>query len=183
MHQPLWFSCVKKAHSIGIFPNVDTFVNVTHRLISSQVCNFARAKKNDIARIRIRLRCDLFLYSLPTTLRQLSAIVFSPCKVLGFGGVHQLPYIGCRERQTATAEFRGVERLEEIVVEMWMTLWKDERLMSLALLVNIAEIRLAVESIVTLACKDKPTAVAAPRMVGVGAVAIDNRQGIDSHCP
>ena len=44
--------------------------------------------------------------------------------------------------------------------------------MCLALTVDIAEIGLAIKSVVALAGKDKPSAVAAPRVIGVRQVAV-----------
>ena len=67
----------------------------------------------------------------------------------------------------AAAQLRYVETLQAIIVEGWFLLWKNERLVSLALAVYIAEVRLAVKAIITFAGKDKPSAGMRPTVIGV----------------
>jgi hypothetical protein len=64
-------------------------------------------------------------------------------------------------------QLRDVETLQAIVVEGWFPLRQDERLVSLAMLIKIAEVRLAVESVIALACKDKPSAGMRPAVIGI----------------
>ena len=80
----------------------------------------------------------------------------------GLCGVHQFPHVVGSEGETATPEFGSVKRLKEIVVEVRVLLGKDKGLLGFAFAVNITEIGLAVKTIVALACKNKPTTVAAP---------------------
>ena len=99
----------------------------------------------------------------------------------GLCGVHQFPHIVGSEGETATPEFGSVKRLKEIVVEVRVLLGKDKGLVGFAFAVNITEIGFAVEPVVALACKNEPSAVAAPRVVSVGAVAVYYRQRVNGH--
>ena len=80
----------------------------------------------------------------------------------GLCGVHQFPHVVGSEGETATPEFGSVKRLKEIVVEVRVLLGKDKGLVGFSFGVDIAEIGFAVEPVVALACKNKPTTVAAP---------------------
>ena len=99
----------------------------------------------------------------------------------GLCGVHQFPHVVGSEGETATPEFGSVKRLKEIVVEVRVLLGKDKGLVGFSFGVDIAEIGFAVKTIVALACKNKPTTVAAPRVVSVGAVAVYYRQRVNGH--
>ena len=99
----------------------------------------------------------------------------------GLCGVHQFPHIVGSEGETATPELGSVKRLKEIVVEVRVLLGKDNGLVGFSFGVDIAEIGIAVKTIVALACKNEPSAVAAPRLVSVGAVAVYYRQRINGH--
>lgn len=70
---------------------------------------------------------------------------------------HILDVDGIEWNGTA-AQLWYVETLQAIIIEGWFPLWKNKRLVSLALAVYIAEVRLAVKSVVTFAGKDKPSA-------------------------
>ena len=60
------------------------------------------------------------------------------------------------ERYRTSAQFRDVETLQAVVVEGWFLLWEYKGLVSLALLVDIAEVRFAVDAIIPFADEDKP---------------------------
>ena len=64
-----------------------------------------------------------------------------------------------------------------------MLLRQTEGFMGLAILIHIAEIRLAIKTVVALRGKDKPSAVTAPRVVGVALVAVYYLQGIYATSP
>ena len=81
--------------------------------------------------------------------------------------LHHILYIDGIEWNGAAAQLRYVETLQAIIVEGWFLLRKNERLVSLALAVYIAEVGLAVKSVVTLAGKDKPSAGMRPAVVGI----------------
>jgi hypothetical protein len=66
------------------------------------------------------------------------------------------------ERHFALTQLWGIEGFQVIVVECRMLLRQTERLVCLPLLINIAEIGFAIQSVIALGGKDKPTAVAAP---------------------
>ena len=80
----------------------------------------------------------------------------------GLCGVHQFPHVVGSEGETTTPEFGSVKRLKEIVVEVRVLLGEDKGLVGFSFGVDIAEIGFAVKTIVALACKNKPTTVAAP---------------------
>lgn len=81
--------------------------------------------------------------------------------------LHYILYIDGIEWNGAAAQLRYVETLQAIIVEGWFPLWKNEWLVSLALAVYIAEVRLAVKSVVTFAGKDKPSAGMRPTVIGI----------------
>ena len=81
--------------------------------------------------------------------------------------LHHILYIDGIEWNGASAQLRYVETLQTIIVEGWFLLWKNERLVSLALAVYVAEVRLAVKSVVTFAGKDKPSAGMRPTVIGI----------------
>ena len=92
--------------------------------------------------------------------------------------LHHILYIDGIEWNRAAAQLRYVETLQAIIVEGWFPLWKNERLVSLALAVYIAEVRLAVESIVALAGKDKPSAGMRPAVIGIALLAVYNAEAV-----
>ena len=71
---------------------------------------------------------------------------------------HHILNVDGIEWNGTTTQLWDVETLQAIVVEGWLLLRQDERLVSLAMLIKIAEVRLAVESVIAFACKDKPSA-------------------------
>ena len=81
--------------------------------------------------------------------------------------LHYILYIDGIEWNGAAAQLRYVETLQAIIVEGWFPLWKNKRLVSLALTVYIAEVRLAVKSIIALAGKYKPSAGMRPAVIGI----------------
>lgn len=81
--------------------------------------------------------------------------------------LHHILYIDGIEWNGAAAQLRYVETLQAIIVEGWFLLRQYERLVSLALAVYIAEVRLAVKSVVTFAGKDKPSAGMRPTVIGI----------------
>ena len=95
---------------------------------------------------------------------------------------HRLGHVINIERNFPLAQLWGVEGLQVVVVERGMLLGQTERLMRLAILVNIAEIRFAIEAIVTLRGEDKPTAIAAPGVISVTLCTIDNGESVDGAC-
>ena len=72
--------------------------------------------------------------------------------------LHYILDVNGIEWNGTAAQLRYVETLQAIIVEGWFLLRQYERLVSLALAVYIAEVRLAVKSVVTFAGKDKPSA-------------------------
>ena len=80
---------------------------------------------------------------------------------------HGFLYVVRIEGEALTDQFGGVERLEEGVVERGRLLRQAEGLVGAAFAVDIAEVGLAVESVVALRGEDKPAAVGRPRVVGV----------------
>ena len=92
--------------------------------------------------------------------------------------LHHILYIDGIEWNGAAAQLRYVETLQAIIIEGWFPLWKNERLVSLALAVYIAEVRLAVESIVALAGKDKPSAGMRPAVIGIALLAVYHAEAI-----
>ena len=81
--------------------------------------------------------------------------------------LHHILYIDSIEWNGAAAQLRYVETLQAIIVEGRLLLRQYERLMSLALTVYIAEVRLAVKSVIALAGKDKPSAGMRPTVIGI----------------
>ena len=67
--------------------------------------------------------------------------------------LHYILDVNGIEWNGAAAQLWYVETLQAIIIEGWFLLWKNERLVSLALAVYIAEVRLAVKSVVTFAAK------------------------------
>ena len=92
--------------------------------------------------------------------------------------LHHILYIDGIEWNGAAAQLRYVETLQAIIVEGWFPLWKNKRLVSLALAVYIAEVRLAVKSIVTFAGKDKPSAGMRPTVIGVALLAVHDAEAV-----
>ena len=72
---------------------------------------------------------------------------------------HRLRHILDIEGNLSLAQFRGVEGFQVIVVESGMLLGQTERFVSLTVLIDIAEIGFAVETVVALRGEDKPAAV------------------------
>ena len=81
--------------------------------------------------------------------------------------LHHILYIDGIEWNGTMAQLRYVETLQAIIVEGWFLLRQYERLVSLALAVYVAEVRLAVKTIIALAGKDKPSAGMRPAVVGI----------------
>ena len=81
--------------------------------------------------------------------------------------LHHILDVDGIEWNGAAAQLRYVETLQAIIVEGWFLLRQYERLVSLALAVYVAEVRLAVKSVVTFAGKDKPSAGMRPAVVGI----------------
>ena len=77
------------------------------------------------------------------------------------------------KRHGSTAQLWNVEAFQAVVVEAWLLLWQEEWAMSLALAVDVAEVRPTVEPVVALAEEDKPTTVVRPTVIGVALVAVD----------
>ena len=92
--------------------------------------------------------------------------------------LHHILYIDGIEWNGAAAQLRYVETLQAIIVEGWFLLWKNERLVSLALAVYVAEVRLAVKSVVTFAGKDKPSAGMRPTVIGIALVAVHDAEAV-----
>lgn len=61
------------------------------------------------------------------------------------------------ERYRTSAQFRDVEALQAVVVKGRVLLWEYKWLVGLALLVDIAEVRFAVDAIIPFADEDKPS--------------------------
>ena len=78
----------------------------------------------------------------------------------------------------AAAQLRYVETLQAIIVEGWFLLRQYERLVSLALAVYVAEVRLAVKSVIALAGKDKPSAGMRPAVIGIALVAVHDAEAV-----
>ena len=96
--------------------------------------------------------------------------------------LHHILYIDGIEWNGAAAQLRYVETLQTIIIEGWFPLWKNERLVSLALAVYIAEVRLAVKTIIALAGKDKPSAGMRPAVIGIALVAVHDAEAIHFSC-
>ncbi len=92
--------------------------------------------------------------------------------------LHHILYIDGIEWNRTAAQLRYVETLQAIIVEGWFLLWKNERLVSLALAVYIAEVRLAVKTIIALAGKDKPSAGMRPTVIGVALLAVHDAEAV-----
>ena len=92
--------------------------------------------------------------------------------------LHHILYIDGIEWNRAAAQLRYVETLQAIIVEGWFPLWKNKRLVSLALAVYVAEVRLAVKSVVALAGKDKPSAGMRPAVVGIALLAVHDAEAV-----
>ena len=92
--------------------------------------------------------------------------------------LHHILYIDGIEWNGTAAQLRYVETLQAIIVEGWFPLWKNKWLVSLALAVYIAEVRLAVKSVVTFAGKDKPSAGMRPAVVGIALVAVHDAEAV-----
>ena len=92
--------------------------------------------------------------------------------------LHHILDVDGIEWNGAAAQLRYVETLQAIIVEGWFLLWKNERLVSLALAVYVAEVRLAVKSIVTFAGKDKPSAGMRPTVIGIALVAVHDAEAV-----
>lgn len=92
--------------------------------------------------------------------------------------LHHILNIDGIEWNGATTQLRDVETLQTIVVEGWFPLRQDERLVSLAMLIKIAEVRLAVESVIALACKDKPSARMRPAVIGITFPAVYDAEAV-----
>lgn len=58
-------------------------------------------------------------------------------------------------RYRTSAQFRDVETLQAVVVKGRLPLWENKWLVGLALLVDIAEVRFAVDAIIPFADEDK----------------------------
>ena len=96
--------------------------------------------------------------------------------------LHHILYIDGIEWNGAAAQLRYVETLQAIIVEGWFLLRKNERLVSLALAVYIAEVRLAVKSVVAFAGKDKPSAGMRPTVIGIALLAVYHVEAIHFSC-
>ena len=92
--------------------------------------------------------------------------------------LHHILYIDGIEWNGAAAQLRYVETLQTIIVEGWFLLRQYERLVSLALAVYVAEVRLAVKSVVTFAGKDKPSAGMRPAVIGIALVAVHDAEAV-----
>ena len=92
--------------------------------------------------------------------------------------LHHILYIDGIEWNGAAAQLRYIETLQTIIVEGWFLLRQDERLVSLALAVYVAEVRLAVKTIIALAGKDKPSAGMRPAVIGIALVAVHDAEAV-----
>lgn len=92
--------------------------------------------------------------------------------------LHHILYVNGIEWSGAAAQLRYVETLQAIILEGWFPLWKNKRLVSLALAVYIAEVRLAVKTIIALAGKDKPSAGMRPAVIGIALVAVHDAEAV-----
>ena len=81
--------------------------------------------------------------------------------------LHHILDVNGIEWNGTAAQLWYVETLQAIIVEGRFPLRKNERLMGLALAVYIAEVRLAVKSVIALAGKDKPSAGMRPTVIGI----------------
>lgn len=84
--------------------------------------------------------------------------------------LHGSLHIDSIEGQRTTAELGHVETLEVHIVELRVLLRQHKRFVGMPQTVDIAEIGLAIESVVALAGKDKPPAVARPGVIGVASI-------------
>ena len=73
--------------------------------------------------------------------------------------LHRLGDIVDVKGNFSLAEFRGIERLQIIVVEGRIRLRQTERFVGFAVFVDIAEVRFAIETVVAFRGKDKPAAI------------------------
>ena len=96
--------------------------------------------------------------------------------------LHHILYIDGIEWNGAAAQLRYVETLQTIIVEGWFLLRQYERLVSLALAVYIAEVRLAVKTVIALAGKDKPSAGMRPAVIGIALLAVYHAEAIHFSC-
>ena len=92
--------------------------------------------------------------------------------------LHHILYIDGIEWNGAAAQLRYVETLQTIIVEGWFLLRQYERLVSLALAVYVAEVRLAVKTIIAFAGKDKPSAGMRPAVIGIALVAVHDAEAV-----
>ena len=92
--------------------------------------------------------------------------------------LHHILYIDGIEWNGTAAQLRYIETLQTIVVEGWFLLRQYERLVSLALAVYVAEVRLAVKTIIALAGKDKPSAGMRPAVIGIALVAVHDAEAV-----
>ena len=70
---------------------------------------------------------------------------------------HILDVDGIEGYGTST-QLWDIEALEAFVIEGWVSLRQYEGLVRFALAVDVAEVRLAIETVIALAGKDKPSA-------------------------
>ena len=96
--------------------------------------------------------------------------------------LHHILDVDGIEWNGAAAQLRYVETLQAIIVEGWFLLRQYERLVSFALTVYVAEVRLAVKSVVTFAGKDKPSAGMRPAVVGIALLAVHHAEAIHFSC-
>ena len=92
--------------------------------------------------------------------------------------LHHILYIDGIEWNGTVAQLRYVETLQTIIVEGWFLLRQYERFVSLALAVYVAEVRLAVKTIIALAGKDKPSAGMRPAVIGIALVAVHDAEAV-----
>ena len=92
--------------------------------------------------------------------------------------LHHILYIDGIEWNGAAAQLWYVETLQAIIVEGWFLLRQYERLVSFALTVYVAEVRLAVNTIIALAGKDKPSAGMRPAVIGIALVAVHDAEAV-----
>ena len=92
--------------------------------------------------------------------------------------LHHILDVDGIEWNGAAAQLRYVETLQAIIVEGWFLLRQYERLVSFALTVYVAEVRLAVNTIIALAGKDKPSAGMRPAVIGIALVAVHDAEAV-----
>ena len=96
--------------------------------------------------------------------------------------LHHILDVDGIEWNGAAAQLRYVETLLAIIVEGWFLLRQYERLVSFALTVYVAEVRLAVKSVVTFAGKDKPSAGMRPTVIGIALLTVYHAEAIHFSC-